>query len=161
MGKSGEIRCHRIAHPKPVLKYKTATLDVKGADMEFVLSAHMGVGSVHLCSAVHSPSNKKKPVFVEMPVAEGLYKEHSLKRNAANVDEAVALGIMEKEIRLATRENRPFNLDAAFSGFSIEFGNSKECQKTKRSTFLLWSAKTDEGWALCANTFDLAKLRNL
>ena len=160
LGKSGEIRCHRIAHPKPILKYKTATLDVKGAEMEFVLSTHMGVGSVHLCVSVNFTS-KKKPVFFEVPVAEGGYKEHSLKRNNAVVDEAVALGIMEKEIRAATREKRPFDLDAAASGFSTDFGNSQECKKTKRSTFLLWSAKTAEGWVLRASAFDLAKFRNL
>ena len=161
MGKSGEIRCHRIAHPKPVLKYKTATLDVKGADMELVLSTRIGVGNVHLCVSVNFTS-KRKPVFVEAPVAEGDYKERSLKRNNAIVDEAVALGIMEKEIRVAKREHRPIDLDAAASGFSTDFGNSHEGnKKTKRNTFLVWSAKTVEGWVLRANAFDLAKFRNL
>ena len=137
-----------------------AALDVKGADMELVLSTHIGVGNVHLCVSVNSTS-KRKPVFVEASVAEGDYKERSLKRNNAIVDEAVALGIMEKEIRVAKREHRPIDLDAAASGFSTDFGNSQECKKTKRSTFLLWSAKTAEGWVLRASAFDLAKFRNL
>ena len=140
LGKSGIICCHRIAHPKPVPKYKTATLDVKGVDMELVLSTHTGVGNVHLCASVHF-SSKKKRLFVEAPVAEGDYEEHSLKRSNAIVDEAVALGIVEKEIRFAKRESRPLDLDAASSGFSTDFGISQERKKTKQSAFLFWSAK--------------------
>ena len=97
-------------------------------------------------------------MFVEAPVAQGDYQEHSLKRNDANMDEAVALGIMEKEIRVAKRENRPFDLEAAASGFSTDFGNSQEFKKTKRSASLFWSAKIAEGRALRANVFDF--LRN-
>ena len=100
-------------------------------------------------------------MFAEAPIAEGGYREHSLKRNDANVDEAVALGIMEKEIRAAKRGNRPFDLEAAASGFSTDSGNSREFKKTKRSAFLFWSAKNAEGRALRANVFDLAKFRNL
>ena len=74
---------------------------------------------------------------------------------------AVALGAMEKETRCAEGENRRFDLDAAASGFSIDFGNSQERKKKKRKTFLLWSAKTAEGWALRANAFDLARFKNL
>ena len=101
-------------------------------------------------------------MFIEEPISEGVYKERSLKRNNALVDEAVALGIMEKEIRVAKREHRPIDLDAAASGFSTDFGNSHEGdKKTKRNAFLFWSAKTTEGWVLRANAFDLAKFRNL
>ena len=58
-----------------------------------MLSAHTGVANVHLFAS-EQPTSKKGRVFVEKPMAEGGLKKHSLKRNDANVDEAVALGIM-------------------------------------------------------------------
>ena len=51
--------------------------------------------------------------------------EHTLLRNEGLVDEAVALGTMEKEIRLAKRENRPLDLDAAANCFSTDFGKGR------------------------------------
>ena len=166
--KPDEIRCHRIAHPKPILKYKSTvmkwkthkTLDTNGTDMEFVLSAHTGVANVYVCVSVHS-SSKKKRSFVEVSRAEEDCKERSLTSSDADVDEAVALGIMDKEIRLAKRHKRPLDFEAAISGFSTDFGSSQQSKKMKRSAFLLWSEKTVEGWALRANAIHLAVFKNI
>ena len=166
--KPDEIRCHRIAHPKPILKYRSIvfprktykTLDANGTDMEFVLSAHTGAGNVYVCVSVHS-SSKTKRSFVEVSVAEEDCKERSLTSSDADVDEAVALGIMDKEIRLAKRQRRPLDFEAAISGFSTDFGSSQESKKMKPSAFLLWSEKTDQGWAPRANSFDLAKFSDV
>ena len=166
--KPDEIRCHRIAHPKPILKYRSTvfprktykTLDANGTDMEFVLSAHTGAGNVYVCVSVHS-SSKTKRSFVEVSVAEEDCKERSLTSSDADVDEAVALGIMDKEIRLAKRQRRPLDFEAAISGFSTDFGSSQESKKMKPSAFLLWSEKTDQGWAPRANSFDLAKFSDV
>ena len=52
--KSGEVRCHHIARPKPILKYRTATKQVNGVDMELVLTSHTGVGHVYMCASLSS-----------------------------------------------------------------------------------------------------------
>ena len=84
-----------------------------------------------------------------------------MKSSDADVDEAVALGIMDKEIRLAKRQRRPLDFEAAISGFSTDFGSSQESKKMKPSAFLLWSEKTVEGWALRANAFNLAVFKDI
>ena len=77
---------------------------MNGLDMNLVITTHIGAGDVHMCVSLNS--SKKNRVFTELPVTEEVCEEHSLKRNSARVDESVALGIMEKEIRLARREKR-------------------------------------------------------
>ena len=175
---AGEIRCHRIGQPSPVLKYRTVMLPEKmykrwGADdhafMEFVLTGRTGAANMYLCvsvqssaqSLVQSMSKAKKRTFVEASLAQFAYKEHVLSSSDSYVDEAVAFGIMETEIRLAKREERPVELDAAADGFSTDFGNTQESKKMRRNAFLLWSKKTDQGWALRANAIALGRFRDL
>lgn len=156
----GGIRCHRVVHPKPALQYKSASFVVKGSVMEFAL-IHTGVADVYLCASVNPSA--KKCLFLEKPVADGGYKEHTLKGNLAIIDEAVALGILEKENRLAQRQRRPIDMVAATSGFSSDFDDHvRGRDKIKQKTFLLWFWETIKGgWALRADAFDPRKFRKL
>ena len=154
LAKPGSVRCHRVAVPKPVYDYSAAEIVVNGVLVEVIMCARLE-GDTWLC-APSTHVNKKKDKFIAATIAASTQKH--LKHPIHSVSELCALGTLEAEKRKASSENREIDFDVASAGFVTDVSAFPFNQK---DFFLLWSARTAEGWALRANVFPLARFKNL